>query len=87
LDKIKEKQQQILTDSLKRTDDLLTKAENLELDDPLEKWIIHHCLLNEIPLLKELFRLCEYDDTEQIINRVRKIADSFALANSTGCYT
>ena len=84
---IKERQKQILHDSLERTDDFLTEAENLKLNNQLEKWIVHHCLLNEIPLLEKLFTLCEYDGTEQIINRVKKIAEKLAPASSIECYT
>ena len=83
---IKQRKDQILTDSLLRLDDLLTKAENLQLDNPLDKWLIHHALLEEIPLLEKLFILCEYDGREQIINRVKKITENLAPVTNLECY-
>jgi len=78
-EEIKERQKEILHESLERMNDILTEAENLKLDNQLDRWIIHHCLLNEIPLMETLLILCEYDGTEQIINRVKKIAENLAL--------
>ena len=85
-EEIKERQKEILTESLLRLDNLLTMAENLEIKNPNEKWLVHQSLLEEIPLLEKLLTLCEYHDTEQIINRVKKIANNVAPASSSGCY-
>jgi len=85
-EEIKQRQEEILNDSLIRLDDLLTEAENLEVDSPLDRWIIHHCLLNEIPLIEKLLTLCEYDGTERVINRVKKIANNFAPVSALECF-
>jgi len=82
----KESQQQILTESLTRLDELLTKAENLKLDNQLDKWVIHHCLLNEIPLLDTLLTLCDAKNKDSILDRVRRITENLAPASLTGFY-
>ena len=82
----KESQQQILTESLTRLDDLLTKAEGLQLDNQLDRWIIHHCMLNEIPLMETLLKLCNYDKTEQVIDRIKKIAENLAPVSNVAAY-
>ena len=83
---LKERQKQILDESLERMDDILTKAENLKLDNQIDRWIIHHCLLNEIPLMEQLLILCEYKNTEQVINRVKKIAENLAPTSGLECF-
>ena len=85
-EEIKSKQEQILNESLVRLDKLLTEAENLKFDNQLGKWIVHHCLLNEIPLLEKLLTLCEYDGTERVINRVKKIANNLAPMSHMECF-
>jgi len=85
-EEIKQRQEEILNDSLVRLDKLLIEAENLKLYNQLDKWIIHHCLLNEIPLLQKLLTLCEYDDTGSVIARVRKIAENLRPISHLECF-
>lgn len=82
----KESQQQILHDSLERLDELLTKAEGLELDNQLDRWAVHHCMLNEIPLMETLLKLCDYDKTEQVIDRIKQIAENLAPTTKLECF-
>lgn len=86
LEEIKRSTDQILNDSLTRIDDLLTEAENLKLDNPLDCWILHHCLLHEVPLLQQLLILLDYDGREQIIDRVKKIAENLAPVSNVVAY-
>lgn len=83
---IKVRQQEMLNKSIIRLDDLLEHTQKVKIDSPLDKWIIHHCLLNEIPLLKELLTLCECNKTEQIINKVRKVAENLAPVSDLECF-
>lgn len=83
---IKERQQKILNESIVRLDDLLEHAQKVKINSPLDKWILHHCLLNEIPLLQELLTLCECNETELIIKRVKKIAENLAPASNLECF-
>ncbi len=82
----KESQQRILRESLLRLDDLLTKAEGLQLDNQLDRWVIHHCMLNEIPLMETLLKLCNYDKTEQVIDRIKRICENLAPASHMDAY-
>ena len=82
----KESQQRILAESLTRLDDLLTKAEGLQLDNQLDRFVIHHCMLNEIPLMETLLKLCDYDKTEQVIDRIKKIVENLAPTTNLECF-
>lgn len=82
----KESQKQILADSLLRLDDLLTKAENLKLDNTLDKFLVHHFMLEELPLLDKLLTLCECENKDIILDRVRRIAESIAPATNLECF-
>lgn len=82
----KENQKQILADSLLRLDDLLTKAENLKLDNTLDKFLVHHCMLEEIPLLDKLLTLCNAENKDDILDRMRKVAENLAPASNLECF-
>lgn len=82
----KDNQKQILADSLLRLDDLLTKAENLKLDNTLDKFLVHHYMLEEIPLLDKLLTLCECENKDDILDRVRKVAENLAPATNLECF-
>ncbi|MCH8915986.1 MAG: hypothetical protein IIA82_09115 [Thaumarchaeota archaeon] len=85
-EEIKRSTDQILNDSLTRIDNLLSEAENLKLDNQLDRWIIHHCMLSEIPLMETLLKLCNYDKTKQVIDRVKKIAENLAPTTKLECF-
>lgn len=82
----KENQKQILADSLLRLDDLLTKAECLQLDNPLDRFQVHHYMLEELPLLDKLLTLCNAENKDDILDRVRKIANNIAPASNLECF-
>jgi len=82
----KESQKQILADSLLRLDDLLTKAENLKLNNTLDKFLVHHYMLEELPLLDKLLTLCECENKDSILDRVRKVAENLAPTTNLECF-
>ena len=84
---IKERQQEMLSEGITRLDHLLDEAENLQLNNSLDKWIVSRCLLVEIPLIEELFKACECKRTEQLIKKLRKIANNLSSVSHLGCYT
>ena len=60
----------------KRLESLLKEADNLKIDSILDRWVLHQCLLLEIPLLEAL--LTNSEKKQQMVNRLRKTVNNLS---------
>jgi len=82
--RLKAIEQKMALHHCKRLESLLKETDNLKLDDILDRWLLHKCLLLEIPLLEAL--LSDSDMKKQMVNRLRKIANNLAPVPNYGVY-
>ena len=69
-------EREMVLQSCERLESLLKEADNLKIDSILDRWVLHQCLLLEIPLLEAL--LTNSDKKQQMVNRLRKTANNLS---------
>jgi len=82
--RLKAIEQEMALHHCKRLESLLKEADNLKLDSILDRWVLHKCLLLEIPLLEALLTDC--GKKKQMVNRLRKTANDLAPVPNYGVY-
>jgi len=83
---IKTIKQNMLNETLERTTKLLDLAEKIAQGSSAGKYFVHICLLDQLPLLEEVLDMHGYKNKDDIINRVRKIANNAAPTSGLEFY-
>jgi len=69
-------ERKMVLQSCERLESLLKEADNLKIDSILDRWVLHQCLLLEIPLLEAL--LTDSEKKQQMVNRLRKTVNNLS---------
>lgn len=84
--KRKTKQQKVIDKTSKIVYDLLTTAENIPEMNVDQKWLIHHLLISLIPTVETIFDANGFSRTDEVIRRIKEVAELVAPASHVAAY-
>ena len=85
--KRKTKQQRVIDKTFEHVYSLLTTAESAINEPVADRFLIHHLLLEMIPMVQTVLNGNGFTRTDKVIKTIKEVAEKVAPASIAGCYS